>query len=112
MPEAGLGLEPPQMLAGRTEGRLLGRVTLFRAHDGQHGRAKPANVFVARFNLPPEQPRFAPLFHCRRRRGQANALRRRTGTPSRSLSQLKRTWDPCPRDDVRHRHAHRGHAGS
>ncbi|MEA2380050.1 MAG: hypothetical protein QOH72_21 [Solirubrobacteraceae bacterium] len=69
--------------AGSTEGRLLGRVTLFHAHDtntarsaatraaiesvvfappsvlpgrGVTWRAESENVIVARFNLPPEQP--------------------------------------------------------
>jgi hypothetical protein len=69
--------------AGSTEGRLLGRVTLFDAHDansarsaatraaiesvvfappsvlpdrGVAWRAETENVIVARFDLPPEQP--------------------------------------------------------
>ena len=69
--------------AGSTEGRLLGRVTLFHAHDantarsaatraaiesvvfappsvlpdrGVTWRAETDNVIVARFDLPPEQP--------------------------------------------------------
>ena len=69
--------------AGSTEGRLLGRVTLFRRRGRQHGpvggdacrdrerrvraaqrapergvawRAETENVIVARFDLPPEQP--------------------------------------------------------
>jgi hypothetical protein len=69
--------------AGSTEGRLLGRMTLFYAHDGNTARsaatraaiesvvfsppsvlpgrgvvwrAETDSVIVARFNLPPEQP--------------------------------------------------------
>ena len=80
--------------AGSTEGRLLGRVTLFHAHDantarsaatraaiesvvfappsvlpdrGVTWRAETENVIVARFDLPPEQPEVR-LQHRRTRR--------------------------------------------
>ena len=52
--------------AGSTEGRVLGRVTVFHAHDGNTARSAATraaiesvvgeNVIVARFDLPPECP--------------------------------------------------------